>query len=89
VTHRGMHQKAAVASEKRAFLIACRSYQLSIFGGGIIGDVDAEKTEVADEFSKMPVSDKLLNNAHLQSIFWEKWGVRFVRWINIDPNILG
>ena len=84
-----MHQKAPVAGEESAFLIACRPYQLSIFGGGIIGDIDAEKTEVADEFSKMTVSDKLLDIAHLQSIFWEKWGVRFVRRINIDPNILG
>ena len=88
VTHRGMHQKAAVAGEESAPLIVSRFDQLPIFGGGIAADVDPEQSQVADQFSQMTVSDKLLDIAHLQSIFREKSGTSFARWINIDRNIL-
>ena len=84
-----MHQEASVAGQESAIFIAGRLYQLSIFGSGIVGDVDTEEAQVAGKFSKVNVSDKLLDTAHLQSIFWKNWGARFVRWINIDLNILG
>lgn len=58
VPHSRMHQEAPVAGEESAITPAGDPYQLSIFGRGIIGNVNPDQAEISNQFAEMSVRDK-------------------------------
>src|SRR5713101_1334410 len=61
VLHNSVHEQAAVAGEQGAIVGLGTVDYLSIFRCGIVNDIDAKQSQIADEFSEMTIGDKLLD----------------------------
>ena len=83
--HDLVHEQPAIAREQGAIVDRHDGEQLSILRVPIVNDIETEQAQVARQFSKMAIRQKLRQMEHLQSIFREK---RRLRLDGINVNVL-